>query len=286
MNNIGGKNMKEKTFGIFVSVIVISTIITPVVATTESHDFMEYNIDLPVWGVGDEWTYHFIESVTGFLTYSLSGDLTLKIIEDSGESYVLEGTTKPQGTFTLIGSLGLKTTMLTSLTMKLHMRKSDLGLEYFSERLKGIFLFKIGPFTLPIPIHADLNIEVEFEPTWVIMPFPLYDGKYGNLSSSEFWHTNNYIRLFWGMIPIIGPMNVSWPITQVPYTCYTEELTVDAGTFNVCNISAEWMDGSRFVSYYAEDVGNAAKELIYLPHGMGPVERFLILELKNYSYSP
>jgi hypothetical protein len=169
--------------------------------------------------------------------------------------------------------------------MRLKMRKDDLGLESFVEKIKGIFLFKIGSVTLPIPIHFALNLNINFDPTWAIIPFPLFDGKYGNLSGTEILHIKVYARLLRGLIPVWGPQNFSIPLTPVPYTCSLEQINVEGNTFDVYNVSAEWMDGSKFVSYYAEDVGNVAKEEILIPYGGGEVWHSLVLELKEWSYS-
>jgi hypothetical protein len=217
--------------------------------------------------------------------YSHSGDLTFTVVNDSGDSYILEATTRPKGKFDL-GSFGLKTTRFISGSMRVQMRKTDLGLENFLEKFKGFLLVTIGPFILPIPIQVMVNIYVEFDPTWVIMPFPLYDDKHGNLSGTEFVHINNYMHMFWGLVPALGPLNVSWPITPIPYTCSAEEITVEGRIFDVYNVSAEQMDGSRFVSYYAEEVGNVAKEVIYIKAPQGKVRYSLILELKDWSYTP
>ncbi len=274
--------MKMKIIGLFVSILIISTIIFPVAAITERHDIRatSYDADVPIWKKGDEWTYHFIESRTYGVVYSLSGDLTLKVVEDSGDSYILEGETKPKGAFDL-GGYGLKTTRFSSFSMRLQIRKTDLALENILEQIKGFFLITIGPFTLPFPIQIVGNVYVEFEDSWVIMPFPLYDGKSGNLSSVEILHINNYFYLFWGLISVFDPFNSTIPYTPIPYTCSEEQITVDAGSFDVFNVSAEWVDGSRFMSYYSEELGNVAKEVIYIPYGGGSVQYSLILELKN-----
>ena len=55
--------------------------------------------------------------------------------------------------------------------------------------------------------------------------------------------------------------------------------------YNTFHLSAEWFEGSRFVSYYAEEVGNVVKEVIYLRSGWG-VNHALTLELKDWSYTP
>jgi hypothetical protein len=283
--------MKKKIIGILVVILVISTTVIPVAAITDRYDIIvtSYNSDVPIWEVGDEWTYYFTESCDIDLAYSLSGDLTFKVVDDSGDSYILEGTSKPSGRFDL-GIIGLKTTRFKPLTMKLRlqMKKTDLALENFREKFEGILLLTIGSFTLPIPIQLEFNVDVEINPPWVNIPFPLYDGKYGNLSSTEFWHTNSYLHLFLfgGRIPLLGPWNYSWPITPVPYRCSKEQITIQGRTFDVYNVSAECTEGSRFVSYYAEEVGNVVKEVTYIAWGGGGVRYSLILELKDWRYTP
>lgn len=278
--------MKRKIIGLFVCLLIISSLVIPVTAITKRHDIRttSYDADVPIWKKGYRWTYHFTESRThGFTTY-LFGDLNLKVVEDSGDSYILEASTIPDGEYDL-GGFGIKTTILTSFTFKLKMRKADLGLESFEEKLKGIFRLKIGSLTLPIPIQGEIRTYVEFDPTWAIIPFPLFDGKSGTLNGTEIWHINVYAHLFWGLVSAFGPQNISIPLTPIPYTCSEEQIIVQGDTYNVFNVSAEWMDGSRFESYYAEDVGNVAKEIIYIPYGGGYVWHSLILELKDYSFN-
>jgi hypothetical protein len=278
--------MIKKFIGILIFIQIFLTIVIPVSA---SFDVIEnratsYDSDVPIWEKNDEWTYHFTESRSHQYNYVLSGDITLRVVDDSGDSYILEGKTKPEGTFDL-GGFGLKTTRLTKLSMRLTMRKNDLGLEKFTEKFWGIFLFRFGPITLPIPIHFEACYSIEFDPTWALIPFPLYNGKVGNLSGTEILH-NVYVHLYWGLVPVYGPQNLTVPFTPLSYTCYEEQITVLDNTFDVYNLSAEWMDGSRFISYYCEEVGNVAKEVIYIPYGGGTVWHSLILELKDWSYSP
>jgi len=279
--------MKKKITGIIVSILLLTTIVIPVTALTDIHEIgaTSYDVDVPIWEKGDSWTYHFTESRTHAFNTYISGDITFKVMDDSGDSYILKATTKPDGTFDL-GGYGLKTTILTSINMNLNIRKADLGLESFEEKLKGIFLLKIGPLTLPLPIQAEIKTYVEFDPTWAVIPFPLFDGKSGTLSGTEIWHINVYAHLFWGLVPVFGPQNISIPLTPVPYTCSEEQINAQGDTFDVFNVSAEWIDGSRFVSYYSEDIGNVVKEVIYIPYGGGYVWHSLILELKDYNYSP
>lgn len=282
-----GNTMKKKVIGIFICILIISTLIIPVAATTYNKEIKATSdeADLPIWEVGDEWTYNFIESIDYYpVTYYLSGDLTFEVMDDSGDSYILEAATRPDGVFDL-GNFGLKTTILTTFSMSLQIRKADLGFESFREIIKGVLLMTIGPITLPIPLQVVANSYAEFDPPWIIIPFPLSDGKFGNLSGTEFVHVNNYMKLYWGLIPLLGPFNRSWPMTSVPYTCSEEQITVNGRTFDVFNVSAEWIEGSRFVSYYSEEVGNVAKEVIFIPYCGGGVRYSLNLELKEWSYT-
>jgi len=287
MKNLYRGSKKMNLIGIFVSILIILTIVIPVVATTNRQVFSKtaYDVDVPVWENGDEWTYHFTESRTINPAYSFSDDITYKIIEDSGDSYTLKAKVRPKGSFDL-GSIGLKTTMFTSGFMEIQLRKADLGLENFVEKLKGILLLTIGSLTLPIPIQISANYNVEFDPTWVIIPFPLYDGKCGNLSSTEILHINDTIHLFWKLITVFGPLSEALPLSPIPYTCNLEKLTVGERTFDVYNVSAGLEKDWRFISYYSEEVGNVVKEVIYIPAGGGKVINSYILELKDWSYTP
>jgi hypothetical protein len=282
-----GNVMTKKIIGVFVCIFVFSSTIIPVASITERHDIItsSYDAEVPIWQIGDEWTYHYVESRNMIPAYYLTGDLTYKVVDDSGDSYVMEATTRPRGAFDL-GNIGLKTTMFSRLKMKLQVRKADLGLEKFVEELKGIWKFTIGNITLPIPIQILGRYNVEFDPTWAIMPFPLFDGKYGNLSIVEILHINDTLHLFWGLILAYGPINDAIPIGPIPYTCSEEEVIVEAGTFDTYNISAVWMEGSRFVSYYSEEVGNVVKIVINILLYNNKSTYSNIIELKNWSYSP
>jgi hypothetical protein len=279
--------MKNKIIGIFLCILLISAIVYPVTAITDfyKNQTILYEAEIPIWEKGDQWTYNFIESRSQMFTYTLSGEYTMKVIEDSGDSYILEAKTRPHGNFDM-GGYGLKTTRLTFMTMRIQMRKTDLALENFFYQLKGFLLVTIGPVTIPIPIQVDGSAIAEFDPPWIIMPFPLYDGKSGELSGTEILNINVYFSIFWGLVSVYGPQNYSIPYFPIPYTCTQEQITVEAGIFDVFNVSAETTDGSRFISCYSEEIGNVAREEILIPFGGERVQYSLILELTDWSYTP
>jgi hypothetical protein len=281
--------MKNKIIGILVCMVVFISAAFSVSSITGRDDIRKtsYDTEVPIWQVGDEWTYHYQESRTLDPAYYFTGDITYKVVDDSGDTYILRGTTKPKGAFDLgnIG-IGLKTTILTRMTMNLQVRKDDLALDRFIQEIKGIWKLKIGSITIPIPIQILGRYNVDFEPTWVILPFPLSDGKYGNLSSVEILHINDTLHLFWGLILAYGPINDAIPIGPIPYTCSEEEITVEAGMFDTINVSAVWMEGSRFESYYAVEAGNVVKIVIEVLDANKIFIYSNILELKDYSYTP
>jgi len=276
--------MRIQITRLFVGLLLLSLIVYPVIGITHRENVMtgSYDVDVPVWKVGNKWTYRFIEEKTEDAIYLLSGDLTFKCTDDSDGSYVLEANIRPTGKFDL-GGFGLKTTFLTKLNMRIQLGQSDLALENYLEELKGFFLITVGSITIPIPLQVVGKVYVEFDPPWAIIPFPLFDGKTGFLDDCEFLHIQNYMHLFWGLIPVLGPVDYSLPITPVPYTCLEEQLTVLGETYDVYNVSAEWIEGSRFVSYYCEEVRNVVKEIIYVAGAGGKIKHSLTLEIIDWS---
>ena len=78
-------------------------------------------------------------------------------------------------------------------------QKSNLAIKAWSIEVKGITLLMNGNIPLPVPIPVQFGINVDLSPAFCIMPFPLYDGKYGNLSDS--WHNHSgFINLMFGLL--------------------------------------------------------------------------------------
>jgi len=279
--------MRRNIVGLVVCLVIFSSAVISVASMTDGcmTKTGSNHSEIPIWEIGDKWTYHYTESVTSGLNYSFSGTINLKVVDDSEDSYVLKGKSKPRGAFFYEG-MQFKSTIFTTISMRLQVRKNDLGFESFEETIEGIFFVKIGPITLPIPFQAEKYMNIEFDPTWEIMPFPLYDGKNGNLSGTEVVNIEFIVNMLWGKIPLYNYKNFAIIIMPVPYTCSAEQITVDAGKFDVINVSAICEDGSRFISYYSDEVGNIVKEEICKTGGGGTVWHHLILELKDWSYTP
>lgn len=281
--------MKKKIIGFVLCLFVFLSTIVPAASIINKYEIktISNSVEVPIWKVGNKWTYNYIESRTWDPAYEFTGELTFKVVDDSDYSYVLKASTRPRGAFDL-GSIniGLKTTLFSKMTMELQLRKTDLGLESFVEEIKGIWKLKIGSVTLPIPIQILGRYNVEFEPTWTIMPFPLYDGKYGDISDVEILHINDTLHLFWGLILAYGPLTEAIPIGPLSYTCSEEEITVNDRKFNVYNVSAVWMEGSKIVSYYSEETGNIVKIVIQLLTAGKNTIYSNILEIKDWSYTP
>jgi len=283
--------MKWYILGLILSILLFSSSVIPVASITTKNitRVLTYDADVPIWEVGDSWTYHYTESMTYFLNYTLSGDIKLKVVEDTGDSYVLEGKSRPHGEFNgdyYYEGLIFKTTIFTTLSMRIQIRKSDLGVESFNEKIEGFLFAKIGVITIPIPLQFEKYQDIEFDPTWEIMPFQLYDGKYGNLSYTEIVFIKTYAHMLRGSLPFWDDENFRFIVNPIPYTCSSEKITIDAGTFDVFNVSAEREDDYRFVSYYSEEVGNVVKEEITKAFAGGTVWHSLVLELKDWSYEP
>jgi len=153
--------------------------------------------------------------------------------------------------------------------------------------MKGILLLTIGPIPLPIPIQVEANTDVDFNPTWVITPFPLYDGKSGMFEDTELIHTNSFIHLFWGLIPV-SEGDSAWHTGEMPYTCTEEEVTVPAGTFDVFYITGD-LAGDNYHDYYrtwySPEMGNTVKQSINIDSSERETTYYALdFELKSTTY--
>ena len=281
--------MKKIKLIIFVSTLLIATAL-PAVGTMDKitcHPTSMY-ADVPTWDVGDSWTYELsmyenTEDLSS--TYTISADITLEVVDDSGDIYTLEATAQNGSVDYRFGNITLKAKRFITITATLEMRQSDLALVSWSQHVKGWAIPWIGSLPLPIPVQSEGWKKTTFIDPWVIMPFPLSDGKTGTLAPVKF-DEEYKTSLFWGLITLVDGKS-NWSFSEgLNYTCSEETVTVPYGTFTAYNVSAEVSDYDRIRSYYVEEIGNSAKQLIEIQFHSHLVYFHLELDLKSATYTP
>jgi len=118
----------------------------------------------------------------------------------------------------------------------------------------------IGKIPIVSPIPYKVATSVKFSPAFSILPFPIYDGKYGNLPDCVQNHTSTYISFLFGKF-----LKFNFPYDYVgtlPYRCEKELITVPAGTYDTCKVSIGLVE-QPIESYYAPEVGNIVKFRIW-----------------------
>jgi hypothetical protein len=290
--------MKKKIIGILVLTLVISAIATPISAINYEHkqnnEPITKDADVPIWEVGDSWTYNmqFLRigspNVTDGIIFEGGGELVFEVVEDSGDTYVLNGFMKPiVGTVAYPGPFDFKLTRRSSYESTFEVRKSNLAIISYDSITKGIALIKIGPITLPIPIQLQEERTTEFEPVCELLPFPLYDGKTGNYDRFAMIAEWDY-SAFWGLVSMDSGSNDEGWVGDGPYTCKEETITVAAGTFDVFNVSGycdfEEAGHDFYHSCYAEEVGSIVKGIYNLDWNNGETSYFIEFELVETTY--
>jgi hypothetical protein len=277
--------MKTKIVGILVCMLLIATLAIPISALNKEYEPQTIGADVPVWEVGDSWTYYvdyFESDDNETLIYTLEGSLTFEVTDDSGDSYILEGTGRPLGVIQY-GNIGLRTSFLSRVTYDMKMRKSDLGFEYANYYLKGICWLTLGGIPLPVPIQIHGFKNTDFTPIQGFMPFPLTDGDSGTIPSIDF-HIVTGTSLFWGIIPITD-VDSTWGCEDLDYTVTADQITVPAGEFDVYAVEAENYVEDHYNSWYCEEVGNVVKENILIYVGeTSQVYLSMDMELEETTY--
>lgn len=291
--------MKNKIVEVIICMLLIAIMAIPISALTNVDQTKTFNIenvkktqaidaDVPTWEVGDSWTYemYFFENgdENESYSYEVICDITYEVIDDTGDTYTLEGTSDNLDFKLNIGSIILKPTRFLKLGTEIEVQKSDLALVQWYQYAKGVFLPRLGPIPIPLPIQVDAALTTTFDPYWCIMPFPLYDGKNGTLASVNLTDAGK-TKLYWGLITIYEGEN-TWGIHGLNYTCNEEQVTVPAGTYTTYNVSAEYPDYDWFRSYYAEEIGNSVKQFIHISFGNHVTYYHMELDLKSTTYTP
>lgn len=263
--------MQKKIIGIVICMLVFATTLPVVGIMNKAIKTTSYETDdVPVWEVGDSWTYEIERTVrsdpNGTMNATGTGDLVLTVVDDTGDYYTLEGIANHISMIGNIGKIGIKSSRIAKTIVDLVVRKSDLAISSHNIVSKGIIFMKLGPIPIPFPIQMGDYRNSKFTPDRPTLPFPLFDGKNGNYSSvltEEEWATT----LFWGLINL-GSGNNSWYTAANDYTCTAEQITVPAGTYDVYNVA--WSSihfPNELFFYYNSTVGNVVKQTITMYFG-------------------
>ena len=249
----------------------------------------EPSIDIPTWEVGDEWTYHLdfyadFGTIDKEITYGTSDNLVYTVVDDTGNDYILEYQGDYSG-WIKTAFASIKISKFSTAKGDLVIQKSNLAIKEYSIEISGISFLMNGNKPIPIPIPVKMGINVDLSPAFCIMPFPLYDGKYGNIPTSNLNHTGS-LDLMFGLLFNLEKQ-WAWDAVDFPYRCDKELTTVDAGTFDTYKISVGTLS-AQIENNYAPDVGNIVKQRIWVNKGYFLYEPFLEIkqELISTNYIP
>jgi hypothetical protein len=263
--------MKKKIIAGILFLMLVSTMVVSAtnIDVKENHInrtvVVDDSADVPVWEVGDSWTYneHYYEC-----SYRKDGTIgaswrhnctsTYTVIDDTGDTYKVELTSENNEGSTTFGKNQLRHTQFTKLKQVLEHRKTDLAYVRIFHQVKGPVFWLIGKIGIPIPAQYSLDAEWTCEPANELFPFPITQGKTGTFSSfTNIGHQK--VSLFFGLIKL-GDSDFSYENSARDYSCEMDSITVPAGTYDAYKISRD-MGGEQNYSYlyYVPEVGFYAK---------------------------
>jgi hypothetical protein len=205
--------MKTKFFGIGISLMLITTFFCvaesvhlPVNNSLQKENMViETSVDVPVWSIGNSWSYQIntmsfdyddVNASTSLHVTVYTDEITLTVIDDSGDSYHVELNAALQGSgsvhFIYEGEPIDMDVLLkeTELTGTILFNKTDLGIRQIHPVLKGTVLVKFNeqplPFTIPqIPVPATIDITTDSSVPYPLIQFPLNETSYWGLPATN-----------------------------------------------------------------------------------------------------
>lgn len=260
--------MRKKFVGIVVFMLVATTVASATnIAVKEQSQPTSVGVDVPVWEVGDSWTYKYHElnykySTDGTVWYQSYHNCTWTetVIDDTGDTYILKVTAANNEWGVTIGKFVLKFTPFTKYSNEFVYRKTDLALLRRTIQVKGLAFWMIGNI-LPFPAQYSSLWEVNHTDGYRFLPFPLNDGTNGtNPAGSQ--TIREKASLYWGLISLFDHSAQTSAYGALDYYCEMENITVPAGDYEAYNVSIDLIYGLGVYNhwaYYVPEVGNQAK---------------------------
>jgi hypothetical protein len=288
--------MKNKIIVIIILMLVTTTMVSATnINKRENNQTIATGVDVPIWTVGDSWTYN---EQYKQIWYKTNGDenfiyyhnctSTYSVTDDTGDSYKVKLTSKNNEGSLTVGIYRLKFTPSTKLTQEMEFRKTDLAyVGTFKNQEKGFVFLLLGKINLPIPAQYSDTFESILTPQ-VFIPFPLTAGTNGTLPSFNVTG-HEKMSLYWGLIKLIeGDYSYYYP--EFNYNCKMTSITVPSGTYNAYNVSMDEYFGSSHNyswTYYEPQVGFYVKQLVHNDwEASGKPTQHYNFELVSTTYTP
>ena len=217
--------MKTKLIGLLICVMLMTTLLAVAkppqkIEITSSTETMStaYVAEVPVWEIGDYWTYQ-IDNIS--LLYQQEGklinlyltiaELPLTVISTAGDFYTLEFQTTANGQAKVNIDLGDGPVNMTitfsdlEISGNVLIEKSTLGIKEVSAAFsKGKFLvdiieqpyIKLPSILQKISAKITMNMTTTFDTPFSLLTFPLSTGIFWNLTATNFT-INGKIQCLW-----------------------------------------------------------------------------------------
>lgn len=269
--------------------------------TSEKINSLNVDDDVPIWNVGNYWTYDVESFVLNLIqseqTFGLNltwENLKFEVKSITTDSYVIEVTGKISGYLLYDNGAGNRLAgklYFNRFSGNIQFRKSDISLENVNFKLKSIALLSEHPLPIPLPLPIPMTITFNLGNSMprALIDFPLFDGKMGIIAETSI---NANITVSSIILKILSIITSSIPaelnfeyemnIPQLFYNATIEDITVKAGNFNAYNIV--FYEGLLGSMYYAPDVGFLIKA--QAEFSIEDMLNFKFYgELKDYKYS-
>ncbi|KYK22299.1 hypothetical protein AYK25_02550 [Thermoplasmatales archaeon SM1-50] len=287
--------MYKKIVGICICMLVATTLVSATnINIKEKIQPQSFSVDVPVWEVGDSFTYN--EKYVNRL-YKADGTLwylwyhnctsTYDVTNTTGDNYTVKMTTTNDEGSVTISSFHFKFTKLTKLSGEAKLSKTDLALVSRYGQEKGLVFWLLFNM-IPIPAQYTDAWAGTYSPPAVSLPFPLTAGTNGTLPNSSYTG-HEKCSLFWGLITLFNWPDLYGYTGEQNYTCEMANITVPTGTYDAYNVSVTATSGLYHASesyYYVPEVGWTVKDVSNATDIGGRPGFTFESELVSYSYTP
>jgi hypothetical protein len=226
--------MKTKLIGMILCIMLMTTLLAVAkppqkIENKSSTETMSttYNADVPVWEIGDQWTYQIDDisivnqqegkSINLLLTIA---ELPLTVTRTTGDFYTLEFQTTVSGQYTMSidpgdGPANFSITFSNvDLSGEVFIEKSTLGIKEISAGFKKEKIsIEIEQSYIPLPSFLQrfsakitMDITATFEPSFSLLTFPLNTGIVWNLTSTNITINGEIQSIYLNLINFINKM--------------------------------------------------------------------------------